>query len=51
MTTDATDEQVQRISEANSWLRGPTDLDWLYVYYDACAAPLLAPENAPRKPA
>jgi hypothetical protein len=29
MTTDATDEQVQRISEANTWWRGPTDPDWL----------------------
>jgi 6-hydroxynicotinate 3-monooxygenase len=48
MTTDATDQQVQRISEANTWLRGPTDPDWLQAY-DACAVPLLAPENAPRK--
>ena len=48
MTTDTTDEQVQRISEANAWLRGPTDPDWLYLY-DARAVPLLAPENAPRK--
>jgi 6-hydroxynicotinate 3-monooxygenase len=40
--------KVQRISEANTWLRGPTDTDWLYSY-DACAIPLLAPEQAPRE--
>jgi 6-hydroxynicotinate 3-monooxygenase len=40
--------KVQRISEANTWLRGPTDTDWLYTY-DACAIPLLAPEEAPRE--
>jgi hypothetical protein len=40
--------KVQRISEANTWLRGPTDPDWLYTY-DACAVPLLAPEHAPRR--
>ena len=40
--------KVQRISEANTWLRGPTDTDWLYTY-DACTIPLLAPEEAPRE--
>jgi 6-hydroxynicotinate 3-monooxygenase len=36
---------VQRISAANTWLRGPTDPDWLYCY-DACAVPLVAPAEA-----
>ena len=40
--------KVQRISAANTWLRGPTDTDWLYTY-DACAVPLLTPEEAPRE--
>ena len=40
--------KVQRISEANTWLRGPTLTEWLYAY-DACAIPLLAPEQAPRE--
>lgn len=33
---------VQRISIENSWMRGPTDTDWLYCY-DACTAPLAVP--------
>jgi 6-hydroxynicotinate 3-monooxygenase len=37
--------KVQRISAANTWLRGPTDPDWLYCY-DACAVPLVAPAEA-----
>ncbi len=32
---------VQRISIANSWMRGPTETDWFYCY-DACTAPLAA---------
>lgn len=40
--------KVQRISEANTWLRGPTDPDWLYCY-DACSVELLSPETAPRE--
>jgi 6-hydroxynicotinate 3-monooxygenase len=40
--------KVQRISEANTWLRGSTDTDWLYTY-DAFTIPLLAPEEAPRE--
>lgn len=40
--------KVQRISEANTWLRGPTDPDWLFTY-DACSVELLAPEHAPRE--
>ena len=35
---------VQRISVANTWLRGPTDPDWLFAY-DACAVPLVAPDQ------
>jgi 6-hydroxynicotinate 3-monooxygenase len=31
--------EVQRISIANTWMRGPTDTDWFYCY-DACTAPL-----------
>jgi len=34
--------KVQRISIANSWMRGPTDTDWFYCY-DACTAPLAVP--------
>jgi 6-hydroxynicotinate 3-monooxygenase len=30
---------VQRISIENSWMRGPTDVDWFYRY-DPCTAPL-----------
>lgn len=37
---------VQRISVANTWLRGPTDPDWLFTY-DACTA-ALATADAPR---
>jgi 6-hydroxynicotinate 3-monooxygenase len=33
---------VQRISIENSWMRGPTDVDWFYRY-DACTAPLAQP--------
>jgi hypothetical protein len=40
--------KVRRISEANTWLRGPADPDWPCAY-DACAVPRLAPEHAPRK--
>ncbi|HUD88736.1 MAG TPA: FAD-dependent monooxygenase [Xanthobacteraceae bacterium] len=34
--------EVQRISIANSWMRGPTDTDWFYCY-DPCTAPLAPP--------
>jgi 6-hydroxynicotinate 3-monooxygenase len=34
--------EVQRISIANSWMRGPTDTDWFYCY-DPCTAPLVPP--------
>jgi 6-hydroxynicotinate 3-monooxygenase len=34
---------VQRISIENSWMRGPTDTDWLYRY-DPCVAELTRPE-------
>jgi 6-hydroxynicotinate 3-monooxygenase len=34
--------EVQRISIANTGMRGPTDTDWFYRY-DACTAPLAAP--------
>jgi hypothetical protein len=34
---------VQRISIENSWMRGPTDVDWFFGY-DACTAPLTAPD-------
>src|SRR5258708_26517673 len=40
--------KVQRISVANTWLRGPTDPDWLFTY-DACSVALLVPEDAPRE--
>lgn len=39
--------KVHRISEANTWLRGPTETDWLYGY-DACSVDLLSPESAPK---
>jgi 6-hydroxynicotinate 3-monooxygenase len=32
---------VQRISIENSWMRGPTDVNWFFGY-DACTAPLTA---------
>jgi 6-hydroxynicotinate 3-monooxygenase len=34
--------EVQRISIANSWMRGPTETDWFFSY-DACLAPLARP--------
>jgi 6-hydroxynicotinate 3-monooxygenase len=34
--------EVQSISIANSWMRGPTETDWFYCY-DPCTAPLLFP--------
>jgi 6-hydroxynicotinate 3-monooxygenase len=34
--------KVQQISLVNTWLRTPTDPDWLFRY-DACAVPLLPP--------
>ncbi len=38
--------EVQRISIANTWMRGPTeDLDWFFGH-DACTAPLAALEPA-----
>ena len=40
--------KVQRISEANTWLREPTNPDWLFTY-DACSVRLLAPEEAPKQ--
>ena len=35
--------EVQRISIANTWMGGPTDVDWFYCY-DACTAPLARPD-------
>jgi len=35
---------VQRISLANTWMRGPTETDWFYCY-DPCTAPLVPPEG------
>ena len=35
-------DKVQTISQANTWLRTPTDPDWLFKY-DACAVPLVPP--------
>ena len=35
--------EVQRISIANTWMGGPTDVDWFYCY-DACTAPLAQPD-------
>ena len=40
--------KVQEISLANTWLRTPTDPDWLFKY-DAGAVPLLPPGSAPGK--
>jgi 6-hydroxynicotinate 3-monooxygenase len=37
--------KVQHISMTNTWLRMPTDPDWLFRY-DACAVPLTAPGHA-----
>ena len=38
--------EVQRISIANTWMRGPTeDVDWFFGY-DACSAPLARPVQA-----
>ncbi len=37
--------EVQRISMTNTWLRTPTNPDWLFRY-DACAVPLKAPGHA-----
>jgi 6-hydroxynicotinate 3-monooxygenase len=34
--------EVQRISFDNSWMRGPTEMDWFFCY-DACVAPLARP--------
>ena len=31
--------EVQQGSLANTWMRGPTDIDWFFAY-DACSAPL-----------
>ena len=41
-------KKVHRISEANTWLRGPTETDWLYAY-DACSVELLPPGVAPQE--
>ncbi|HYN27209.1 MAG TPA: FAD-dependent monooxygenase [Burkholderiales bacterium] len=41
-------QKVQQISAVNTWLRTPTDPDWLFTY-DACAVPLLAPADAVRE--
>jgi 6-hydroxynicotinate 3-monooxygenase len=35
-------DKVQTISQANTWLRTPTDPDWLFKY-DACEVPLVPP--------
>lgn len=34
--------KVQRLSIENSWMRGPTEVDWFYCY-DPCVAPLTPP--------
>ena len=39
--------EVQRISIENSWMRGPTDVDWFYGY-DPNDAPLTATAPAPQ---
>ena len=31
--------EVQRISIANTWMHGPTEVDWFFAY-DPCSAPL-----------
>lgn len=33
--------EVQRISIDNTWMRGPTEVDWFFAY-DPCTAPLIA---------
>jgi 6-hydroxynicotinate 3-monooxygenase len=43
-------EHVQQISSVNTWLRTPTNPDWLFTY-DACAVPLVAPTKPARGPA
>jgi 2-polyprenyl-6-methoxyphenol hydroxylase-like FAD-dependent oxidoreductase len=40
--------EVQRISIENSWMRGPTDVDWFYRY-DPCVAPLTRPNPTEMK--
>jgi 6-hydroxynicotinate 3-monooxygenase len=35
-------EKVRQISHVNTWLKTPTDPDWLFCY-DACTVPLLPP--------
>ena len=37
--------EVQHISSMNSWLRAPTNPDWLFKY-DACNVPLVPPDRA-----
>jgi len=37
-------QKVHQISALNTWLRTPTNPDWLFTY-DACAMPLLAPAD------
>ena len=39
---------LQRISIENSWMRGPTDVDWFYRY-DSCVAPLTQPNATEMK--
>jgi 6-hydroxynicotinate 3-monooxygenase len=36
--------EVQHISSINTWLRAPTDPDWLFRY-DACTVPLVPPDR------
>jgi len=38
-------DKVQQISMTNTWLRTPTNPDWLFRY-DACTVPLMAPGHA-----
>ena len=40
--------EVQRISIENSWMQGPTDVDWFYRY-DSCVAPLTQPNATEMK--
>jgi 6-hydroxynicotinate 3-monooxygenase len=37
--------EVQRISLENSWMHGPTDVEWFFQY-DACTAPLAPTDRA-----